>query len=285
LTGTYEVCLVLRYETRRQGIEREVSLGKVEASVNKGRFVEDDGIISYHLPFPDEVIAAVSTRGGGESGGVFSSLNIGAKTGDDPSTVLRNRKIFLDSLSIPEDRLAIPEQTHSAEVKEVSEPGRYPNCDGLITNAGNLFLTLSIADCCPIFGYDPRKSAVGICHAGWRGTRDRMAQELVEKLRSSFGSDPADLLVSLGPSIGPCCYKVGEDLRDAFDHSLFRQSGLEYYLDLWEANRRQLVASGLKPSSIFLSRVCTSCGPELFFSHRRDLGKTGRMMAVIGMRG
>ena len=256
----------------------------MQAPIRKGQFIEKGGIMTYRLPFPGNIVAALSTRGGGTSSDEYCSLNVGITTGDDPESVDENRRRLLDSLSISKDRLAIPQQTHSSNVKRVFEPGHYEDCDALITDVPNLFLTLSVADCCPIFAYDGARSAVGIAHAGWSGTQHAIAQRLIDEFASSFGSDPSDLLVALGPSIGPCCYKVGDDLREVFDPSLFRQSGVEHYLDLWEANRRQLVAAGLKASSIFVSRVCTSCGPELFFSHRRDRGRTGRMMAVIGMR-
>jgi hypothetical protein len=226
----------------------------------------------------------VSTRGGGRSGGDYESLNLGIKTGDDTANVLMNRSILLRSLSVPEDRLAIPEQTHSDNITRASEPELYPDCDGLVTDTPNLFLTLSIADCCPVFAFDPQRMAVGLAHAGWKGTRNAIASKLVEEFADYFSSNPSDMVFGLGPSIGPCCYRVGEDLLSEFDRSLFRRTGQEHYLDLWEANRRQLVSAGVKPSSIFVSRVCTSCGPEFFFSHRRDLGRTGRMMALIGIR-
>ncbi len=187
--------------------------------------------------------------------------------------------------------------------------------DGLITNTPGLLLAVKTADCMPIIIVDPRKRAVGVFHAGWRGTLKRIAEKGVGEMRRWFGSRPQDLKAALGPSIRNCCYNVGEEVRDHFRSqfeyadTLFREwqtyedihlkypllfltqrapghSELPYriFLDLAEANRRQLLDAGLRERNIEVVNGCTSCDTKRFFSHRKEKGLTGRMMAVVGIK-
>jgi hypothetical protein len=172
-------------------------------------------------------------------------------------------------------------------------------------------LTQRYADCTPILVYDPVRHAVGLAHAGWRGTIAGMAGALVSAMAERYGSDPADLAAVVGPAIGPCCYEVGEEVVDAVrssfaepDRFLHAPSDVaaadpprtgahgrgssngqssHLHFDLWEANRLQLAEAGV--SQIELARLCTRCRRDLFFSHRGDHGRTGRFGAVVMLTG
>jgi hypothetical protein len=187
--------------------------------------------------------------------------------------------------------------------------------DGLMTDEPGLLLGVRTADCIPILVADRKRRAVAAFHAGWRGTVERIVESGIGRMRLQFGSRPVDLIAAIGPGIGPCCYAVGEEVLSSFEsqfayaRELFRevydsdpvrtkypmlfmtqrapghsQIGPSLHLNLIEANRRQLLAAGLKPRSIKLIGGCTSCQPELFFSHRGSEGHAGRMMSVIGIR-
>jgi YfiH family protein len=172
--------------------------------------------------------------------------------------------------------------------------------DGLITDEAGVLLAAGTADCVPVLLVDPQHRAVGAFHAGWRGTVAGIVGLGVERMRAEFGTHPEDLLAAIGPSIGACCYTVGQDVREQFaeqfpySDALFRidpeQPGIpKYKIDLWEANRRQLLDVGVKPTGINTVGECTSCtleasGQPRYFSHRAQAGRTGRMLNVVGIR-
>jgi YfiH family protein len=155
-------------------------------------------------------------------------------------------------------------------------------------------LSLRFADCTPIIVYDPAHHALGVAHAGWRGTVSKIAVALVEAMSDAFGSEPAALIAGIGPSIGPCCYEVGEEViaaaRTAFEREVERRDGWPLlfsdgaatYLDLWSANRVLLEWTGVR--QIETARLCTACHRQRFFSHRAEAGKTGRFAMVAALR-
>jgi len=231
--------------------------------------------------FPAGIVAAFSTRQGGASPEPLG-LNLSFKVGDDPANVRKNRELFFRDLGIPTDGLAIPGQVHGSAVRAVDEPGDYPETDALVTSQPNLFLCVSVADCVPILIYDTVRGAVAAVHAGWRGSASAITQAAINTMAVKFGTDPADILVSIGPSASSCCYVVGPDVSSRFSPEFRTERGGKIYVDLKEANRDQLVRSGVKPSNIEVSPHCTISEPGLFHSHRRDGAKSGRMMGVIG---
>ena len=187
--------------------------------------------------------------------------------------------------------------------------------DGLITREPGLLLGVLTADCLPVILVDVKTRAVGVFHAGWRGTAKRIVEKGVGEMHRWFGSRPKDLKAAIGPGIRSCCYEVGQEVRDTFESqfdyadALFRETKdrgeihekypllfltsrapghselpKKVFLDVPEANRRQLLAAGVLTKNITDVGLCTSCHPELFFSHRRDKGVTGRMMALVGIR-
>ena len=281
------------------------------------------------------LLAGFSTRQGGRSTAYASDgppeLNLGFTPDDDPATVAENRRRFLaavtkskprtapDLITIRQCHTGILQRVDSAALPLATPDGKaLLRGDALYTRDPNLLLGILTADCVPILLADTRTHAVAAFHAGWRGTLARIVERGIGTLRRDFGSHPKDLIASIGPSIGPCCFAVGEEVlhefgsqfayapelfSEVFDSDPVREKypmlfltarapghsnlGPQIHLDLWEANRRQLLAAGLKASSINLVGECTACtrlpdGRRKYFSHRAEHGFTGRMLSVIG---
>jgi hypothetical protein len=233
----------------------------------------------------------VFTRLGGVSQPPFASLNLGRSVGDSPEAVAENYTRICHTLGIEKESLVTGYQVHSEHVAVVGpeEAGKLlPTTDGLVTNAPGVSLTLRFADCVPLLFFDPVRRVVGIAHAGWKGTVSQIGSKVIDTLRSAYGSQPSDIMACIGPSIGPCCYQVGEDVirqvREVVPYSgdlLMPQADGSLHFDLWAANRRQLEDAGV--TTIEVAGLCTSCHREEFFSHRRDEGKTGRFGASIAL--
>jgi YfiH family protein len=232
----------------------------------------------------------------------------------DPTTQLVTVRQFHSKLVVAASARK-PELALKDEVSnERSSP---PVCkgDGLITAESGLLLAIQTADCIPVLVADRKQQVVAAFHAGWRGTVQRIVESGVGKMRLEFGSRPQDLIAAIGPGIGACCYAIGEEVFSAFEsqftygRALFHEVydtdavrvkypmlfltqrapghspiGPSLHLDLIEANRRQLLDGGVKPDAIRVVGGCTSCRPDLFFSHRASQGHAGRMMSVIGIR-
>jgi len=226
-------------------------------------------------------------------------LNLGFTATDEAENVRENRSRLVVAASGGQSQrdgadglaeLVTIRQVHSAVSVMATDGGMPAEADGVMTDRAGLLLGIQTADCIPVLVADPVRRAVAGFHAGWRGTAGRIVELGVAKMREEFGSDPAELVAATGPGIGRCCYTVGEELRRefrdrfAYADELFLQDGEELRLDLIEANRRQLLDAGLPAKAISVVGGCTSCQPELFFSHRASRGHAGRMMAVIGIR-
>jgi YfiH family protein len=243
----------------------------------------------------------VSTVYGDSMGG--GSLNLGWTKEDTPALVAENRRILLEAVTGSPGHTPITlRQVHGTEIHTLhtlsfasadSDGGAILAGDGLSTDVPGAFLGMQTADCVPVMLLDPVHRAVAVLHAGWRGTAAAMAEEGIACMVRAFCSDPETLLAAIGPSIGPCCYTVGAEVQGAFASrypyasELFRE-GDGRYLDLWEANRRQLRAAGIPQAGIAVVGECTGCtrtssGHRKYFSHRVEQGVTGRMMTVIGI--
>ncbi len=222
-----------------------------------------------------------TTRRGGVSAPPWDSLNLGLHVGDSPVDVAENRRRAFRALGIDPDRLVTAGQVHSDVVTTVTAPGHMPNTDGLATLTRGLTLGLFHADCVPVWLLDPVTPAAAVVHAGWKGSLAGIAGRATGVMVAKLGSRPKDLLAAVGPSIGPCCYEVGPDVAGPAGRLYGREviaevlPGGKARLDLWEVNRRALVASGLEPSRIFISGLCTSCRADLFHSHRRETLRAG----------
>ena len=267
------------------------------------------------------LIHGFSTRQGGCSnvyGG--SSLNLGFTKQDTRSAVDQNRRTFLHSLGASDNGRLWPlvtlRQVHSDLIHCVDSLPAHPMTgDGLITQTTGLVLGILTADCLPVLLVDPKRRAVGIFHAGWRGTVKRIVEKGVGEMRCSFGSPPRELKAAIGPGIRACCYEVGPEVREQFESQfaygakLFRETKesdpirdkypllflsarppghselpKKLFLDLAEANRRQLVSAGISPKNISISPLCSSCRTDVLFSYRAEKGLTGRMMAAVAVK-
>jgi hypothetical protein len=275
------------------------------------------------------LVHGFSTRVGGSSS-VYGKrdLNLGFTKDDSRTAVERNRQAFLKKIgAVTRSRkgpslwpLVTLRQLHSDIIHHIESvpdsTDKEPLAgDGMITATPGLLLAIQTADCLPVIVVDTKRHAVGVFHAGWRGTVKRIVEKGVGEMVRRFGSRPRDLKAAIGPGIKGCCYEVGEDVRTRFESqfsyagSLFREIKEsdpvrekypllfltarapghgelppKIFLDLVEANRQQLIAAGVPKKSIETSPLCTNCHPELLFSYRTEKGKTGRMMGVAGIR-
>jgi YfiH family protein len=267
------------------------------------------------------LVHAFSTRQGGVSrvyGG--NALNLGFTKHDSRKAVERNRELFLKNLGVTSGHKPWPlvtlRQIHSDLVHRVERaPEQILVGDGLITDVPELLLAVQTADCLPVIVVDRKRRVVGVFHAGWRGTVKRIVEKGIGEMRRHFGSDPRNLVAAIGPGVHGCCYEVGEEVRNRFETQfayaadLFREvkeadpvreknpllfltarapghSALpvKLFLDLVEANRRQLMDAGVTANNIEASAPCTGCRPDLLFSFRADKGVTGRIMGVVGIK-
>jgi YfiH family protein len=232
------------------------------------------------------------TRLGGVSLSPWKSLNTGHTVGDALEHVRENHRRIWKALGIRGEDVVSPHQVHSAVVRVVDGRDRGRVCeqtDALITDTPDVYLMLRFADCVPVLFYDPARRAVGLAHAGWRGTVALIARATVRQMVDSFGCRPSDILAGIGPSIGPCCYEVGDEVleaaREAFPRAprlVQRQENGRWHFDLWAANRYQLAQMGV--TTVEVSGLCTACRTDEWFSHRAERGQTGRLGAVIGLR-
>ncbi len=227
-------------------------------------------------------MCGLSTRKGGVSVEPYG-MNTSFHVGDSAENVTENRRRFLNALGIPSDRLAIPQQRHTAIVGIVGAEGNYDRCDALITNVPEVFLSVTVADCAPIFLFDRTRKVVACVHAGWRGTEQQILQKTLVSMQQNFGSIPEEVYAFIGPSAGQCCYEVGEEVAQRFDPEfVIRRSG-KIYLDIKRANQGQLRDAGVVGSTIEVNEDCTICKSEIYHSYRRDKEKSGRMMGIIGL--
>ena len=268
-------------------------LGQIAPGIWSGSFSSFPAGVAVH---------GLSGRLGGVSDAPYASLDLALHVGDVPSAVIENRQRYLAALGLDASRLVTPEQVHGETIARVTaaEAGRgalaYADSiaatDALITDEEDLPLLLCFADCTPILFLDPVRRAVGIAHGGWKGTVRRIAAKTVQRMQQDFGSRLEDILVGIGPAIGPCCYEVGSEVADRFraafpghDEELFTepQAG-SVHLNLWAANRIQLEELGIPHAHIDCAAVCTACNHAIFYSYRADGGRSGRMAAVIALK-
>jgi len=229
------------------------------------------------------IVCGISTRYGGVSPEPFS-MNMSFNVGDVEENVRRNRGLFTQALGMRIDQLAIPMQVHSGVVKRANTPGYYPECDGLVTDMPQVHLCVSIADCVPVFIVETRCRVVAAIHAGWRGTSARIVGCAVEFLIREYKCSPEAIVAYIGPCAAACCYSVGQDVAEQFSGELTRKERGKIFVDLKAANVAQLVAAGVLPEKIEVSPHCTIGEPDMFHSFRRDRERSGRMMAVIGLK-
>jgi YfiH family protein len=253
------------------------------------------GLLATH----DSVCHAVTGRRGGVSEAPYDELNLGSHVGDNPEHVVENRRRVCEALGMDFERLTFGQQVHGDGVRVVGteEVGRgrasfedgLPQTDGMIVRGPGIAIGVFVADCVPLLLYDPERHLAAAVHAGWRGTAAGIAAKAVRCLAEHFGTRPSDLVVGVGPAVGPCCYHVSEQVAEAIRQAVGPDAVAarrddHWCADLAEANQRQLLAAGVSGDRIELSGICTSCNHDEFFSERK-LGKpTGRFAALIALR-
>jgi YfiH family protein len=248
-------------------------------------------------PF-DRIVAVFTTRHatGDKSSKASNSLEDSPDNHRDAFNALAHATEKLDL-----DSFTAARQVHGANVCRVTEAERgrgalthrdaIPATDALVTDLPAVPIGIFTADCVSIFFYDPERMAIGLAHAGWRGTMQSIARNTIEKMRTEFGSNAEDVWAAMGPSIGQCCYEVGADVfygfQDSFDYAdtLFRKTSEEkWHLDLWLANRRQMQDCGIRQERIIESRICSACNSDEFFSARKHGVRAGRTLSVMAIK-
>jgi polyphenol oxidase len=238
--------------------------------------------------FDDASLAhGISTRAGGVSAGPYATLNLGSSVGDDAAHVEENRLRLARALGFPS--LVTTPQVHGVSalvVDESTAPDALSvRADILLTTRPGFLLMQRFADCVPLLFWHRDARAVAVAHAGWRGTALGVVCHALAALWEHAGADAAGMRAAIGPSIGPCCFEVGPEVVAQFpdaDGAVSRGPRGRPHLDLWELNRRALVAAGMPPGRVEVAGRCTRCEPETFFSHRALGYPAGRFGAAIG---
>ena len=275
---------------------------------NKGaamKVVEREGVPFLVFPGLDEteaVIHGFSTRMGGVSEGMFSSMNLSFARGDEEGRVRENFARLGRAMGLDCRNLVFSDQTHTSNVRVVTEADRgkgfvrekdYRDVDGLVTNVPGLVLATFYADCVPLFLVDPVHRAVGLSHSGWKGTVGTIGKRTVELMKEQYGTRPEDLTAAIGPSICQDCYEVSEDVigqfQEAFEKTYWKEIFYEkpdgkYQLNLWRANELIFREAGLLPERILTTDLCTCCNAKLLFSHRASKGKRGNLGAFLMLK-
>lgn len=282
-----------------------MSLG-IEYKNQANIFEEIEGTVPYlsFTMFRDTglVTDGFSTRLGGVSRGCFSSLNLSFDRGDDREGVAENFRRMGDALGVRCEDMVLSQQTHTTNIRIVADADRgkgitrerdYTDVDGLVTNVPGICLVTTYADCVPLYFLDPVKRVIALSHSGWRGTVGKIGKKTVAVMQEHFGSDPADILAAVGPSVCMDCYEVSADVtdqfREAFDRVLwddlfYGKPDGKYQLDLWKANELIFLEAGIRKDHIAVTNVCTHCNSEILYSHRAMGDKRGNLCAFLALK-
>lgn len=243
-----------------------------------------------------------STRLGGVSEGYYASMNLSFDRGDRKEAVAENFRRIGEALGVRCEDMVLSRQTHTTNVRIVTDADRgkgitrerdYTDVDGLVTNVPGICLVTSYADCVPLFFVDPVKKVIGLSHSGWRGTVGKIGRKTVEVMHERFGSDPADILAAVGPSVCMDCYEVSGDVigkfKEAFsenwwDQLFYEKPDGKYQLDLWKANELIFQESGILPEHIAVTNICTHCNSDILYSHRAAGDKRGNLCAFLALK-
>ena len=235
-----------------------------------------------------------TTRMGGVSEGIFSSMTLSFTRGDDEKAVKENFRRIAGTFGKSCNDFVFTDQTHTTNVRKVTKEdlGKgitkerdYADIDGLITNEPGIILSTFFADCVPLYFVDTKNKAIGMSHSGWRGTVNRMGKVTIDAMTEAYGTNPKDLICAIGPSICVDCYEVSFDVAEAFmeafkdntDEILYAKENGKYQLNLWRANELILLEAGVRKENIATTNLCTSCNEKYLFSHRASHGKRGNL--------
>ena len=283
---------------------RQINWKKAEGR-SEAELREQAGVPFFVFPSIEKTGAVVhgfSTRLGGVSEGIFSSMNVSFTRGDREEAVRENYRRLGAAMGFSCENLVCTDQTHTVNLRVVTEEDRgkgfvrpkdYTDIDGLVTDVPGLVLAAFYADCVPLYLVDPVRRCIGLSHAGWRGTVGKIGKKTVELMREQYGSRPEDLVAAIGPSICQSCYEVSKDViekfQEAFDERFwpelfYEKDGGKYQLNLWRANELGFLEAGVRPERIAAAGVCTCCNPELLFSHRASRGRRGNLGAFLMLK-
>ncbi len=270
---------------------------------------ETNGVV--YLTYPalsecDFIKHAFSTRIGGVSEGIYATMNLSFTRGDDEDAVRENFHRIAAAIGVACEDMVFSDQTHTTNVRVVTDkdrgngithPKTFFETDGMITNVPGLVLTTFYADCVPLYFADPVHKAIGLTHSGWRGTVGRIGEKTLRLMHNTYGTEPADVIAAIGPSICKDCYEVSEDVALKFQAAFSEEecaqilfphvnqnniaSENKYQLDLWKANELILLAAGIHPAHLTSPDLCTCCNSKLLFSHRATQGKRGNLAAFL----
>lgn len=244
----------------------------------------------YNIPkifeqFPD-LLALETTRHGGLSQKPYASLNLGFNSGDDLELVTQNRKLLYDRLGIREKRVIYSNQIHKDHILVATRCGAYDGYDALITQNKNAYLNITVADCTPILIYDPVEKVVAAIHAGWKGTVAQLVAKTIQRMERTFKTKAKNCFAYVGTCIDERSFEVDIDVAQEFTYPFKRYDAhkKKFFVDLKGANKAQLLNSGIPENQIEVSPYSTVLHNQDFFSYRKEKGKTGRMIALIGMK-
>lgn len=264
---------------------------------------DDRRMLGYGLLSPySNICHFVTTRIGGAGKGAYGSFNCSPYSGDEAEAVLQNQRLLCEALPCSAEQLVIPLQTHGVKIAVVdaeliaqrleSRQELLHGVDALVTQEPGCCICISTADCVPVLLYDKKHRVVAAVHAGWRGTVHYILGLTLERMRTLYGTDGQDVIACIGPSISLESFEVGDEVCESFRLngfdmnriSIFKEETRKYHIDLWEANRLQLLDFGVPGSQIEVSGICTYMRHEEFFSARRLGIKSGRILSGIMLR-
>lgn len=275
---------------------------KLKGNKRDTKINEANGVVYLTFPILEQfgVKHGFSTRLGGVSEGMFSSMNLSFQRGDDRDKVEENYKRICNVLNMNHKNVVLSNQVHDTKIKLVTKEDAGKGMikesdiigiDGLITQEKDIPLVTFYADCVPLFFYDPVKEVIAAAHSGWRGTKEKIGKKMVETMEEEFGCKKEDVVVVIGPSICQDCYEVSEDVVLEFQEVFKEETSLfvkakengKYNLDLWKVNSMILKEAGILDEHMSLPNLCTCCNPELLFSHRASKGKRGNLAGFISL--
>lgn len=270
------------------------------------RFKEEPGKAPY-LSFPmlektGILTHGFSTRLGGVSEGIYRSMNLSFSRGDRKEAVMENFRRFGSAIGVKPEDMVFSRQTHTANIRKATKadkgkgilsPADYDDVDGLVTDVPGLCLVTLYADCVPLFFADPVRKVIGLSHSGWRGTVQKIGAVTVRMMEREYGCRPENILACIGPSICQDCYEVSEDVvrkfADVFPEEVwpelfYQKADGKYQLNLWKANEQVFREAGIRPNHMAVTNICTSCNPELLYSHRASKGQRGSLAAFMALK-
>ncbi len=275
---------------------KEINGCMVQSSEQGLKYIQFENLKKYR----DTMVHCFTTRIGGVSTGECTSLNLGFNRNDLRENVLENYKRVAEVLKIDYRNMVFSNQVHDNKVKIVNESDRGKGIikksdiigyDGLVTDRKDVALVTFYADCVPILFFAPQKKVIAASHSGWRGTVKKIGCETLKVMKEAFGCEPGNVEAAIGPSIGKCCFEVGDEVYREFaavfnwiDNYSERLNNEKWKLDLQGIIRKNLIECGMDESKICMGNLCTVCNNGLFFSHRGDKGKTGSLTAIMQLR-